>query len=265
MQFKTLFFIILSVIVFELFIVFFIIHTDSVKSDTVNNSDTENLFYNYQDTSASESIDITPTASCSETSGQKYDDIYVKDCYENRIALTFDDGPGGACTERLLDGLRKRNVKATFFLIGENAAEYPDIVKRMHEEGHIIGNHTFSHIQLSSVNIDTAYAEIVKTNEIISDITSCCPIYIRPPYGSYSDKLLAKINMTPVLWTIDPKDWDTTNVSSIVNTVVKDADCGDIILLHDIYDSSVTAALEIIDELQARGFVFVTIDQIILE
>ena len=103
------------------------------------------------------------------------------------------------------------------------------------------------------------------TNDIISDITSCCPIYIRPPYGSYSDKLLAKINMTPVLWTIDPKDWDTTNVSSIVNTVVKNAGCGDIILLHDIYDSSVTAALEIIDELQARGFVFVTIDQIILE
>ena len=86
--------------------------------------------------------------------------------------------------ERLLDGLRKRNVKATFFLIGENAAEYPDIVKRMHEEGHIIGNHTFSHIQLSSVNIDTAYAEIVKTNEIISDITSSCPIYIRNPYGN---------------------------------------------------------------------------------
>ena len=107
-----MFFIILSVIVFELFIVFFIIHTDSVKSDTVNNCDAENLFYNYQDTSASDSIDITPTASCSETSGQKYDDIYIKDCYENRIALTFDDGPGGACTERLLDGLRKRNVKA---------------------------------------------------------------------------------------------------------------------------------------------------------
>lgn len=254
MQFKTLFLIILSVVLFELGIVFFIVKNN-------DNSVNTDIFYNSYDSDCTYSQSEPESVSQSD-SNASYE---YSDCYENRIALTFDDGPHGSSTERLLDGLRERNVKATFFLIGESAQEYPELVKRMYEDGHLIGNHTYSHIQLSTVNIDTAYKEIVMTNNVISDITSYCPSYIRPPYGSYSDKLLAKINMTPVLWTIDPKDWDTTNVGSIVNAVVKNAGCGDIILLHDIYESSVTAALEIIDELQARGFVFVTVDQIILE
>lgn len=186
-------------------------------------------------------------------------------CYENIIAITFDDGPNAGTTEKLLDGLRERNVKATFFLVGENIKGNEDIIKRMYSEGHLIGNHTNTHIDLSTITADKAYQEIMTTNEIISCITGETPRYIRPPYGKYSDKLMLKINMQPILWSVDPDDWNTSNVRSVVKKVIDNVKCGDIILLHDIYDSSVAAALEIIDELQARGYVFVTADQLVLD
>lgn len=187
------------------------------------------------------------------------------ECYENIIAITFDDGPRKNTTEKLLDGLKERGVKASFFLVGTNIEGNEDIIKRMYDEGHLIGNHTYSHVQLSKVSAQQAYDEIVKTNEIISHITGETPKYIRPPYGSYSNSLLMKINMTPVLWSVDPDDWDTSNTGKVVQSVVKNVKCGDIILLHDIYDSSVTAALEIIDQLKAKGYVFVTVDQLLLD
>ena len=186
-------------------------------------------------------------------------------CYENRVAITFDDGPRSDTTEKLLDGLKERGVKATFFLIGESAEKNPEIVKRMKDEGHLIGSHTYSHVQLTNLTEAKAKEEISKANSIIEGITGEDPRYIRPPYGSYSDKLLMSVNMTPMLWTVDPNDWNTTNTAQIVKKVVSDVRCGDIILLHDIYPSSVAAALEIIDELQAKGYVFVTVDQIVLD
>ncbi|MDO5402320.1 MAG: polysaccharide deacetylase family protein [Eubacteriales bacterium] len=179
--------------------------------------------------------------------------------------MTFDDGPGTETTEELLDGLKERGVKATFFLIGKSAEKNPDIVKRIKEDGHLIGNHTYSHVQLTDFTSSKAKAEITKANSIIENILGECPKYIRPPYGSYSDKLLMSVNMSPVLWTVDPNDWNTTNTAQVVRNVVSNVKCGDIILLHDIYKSSVAAALEIIDELQAKGYVFVTVDQIILD
>ena len=187
------------------------------------------------------------------------------ECYENMIALTFDDGPRKATTEKLLDGLKERGVKATFFVIGKNIEGNEALLERMQAEGHLIGNHTYSHVQLSAVDAQKAYEEVVKTNEIISDITGAQPKYIRPPYGTYSNNLLMKINMTPVMWSVDPDDWNTSNTQQIVQSVVKNAKCGDIILLHDIYDTSVAAALEIVDQLQAKGFVFVTVDQLLLD
>jgi len=104
-----------------------------------------------------------------------------------------------------------------------------------------------------------------KTNEIIKSITGEDVKYIRPPYGAYSDKLLSHVNMTPVLWSIDPDDWATTDTAYVVKSVVYKVKNGDIILLHDIYDSSVEAALEIIDRLSSKGFVFVTVDQLMLD
>ena len=164
--------------------------------------------------------------------------------------------------------MKKRDIKATFFLIGENIEQSDnnkELVKRMHEEGHLIGNHTYSHINIKSVGCDKALSEVSRTNEIIQDITGEKVVYIRPPYGLYDEKFLDNISMVPVLWTIDPDDWDTSNVSRIVKNVVDNASNRGIILLHDCYDSSVTAAVEIIDQLTKRGYHFVTADQIILD
>lgn len=186
-------------------------------------------------------------------------------CYENKIAITFDDGPRNATTEELLEGLKERGVKATFFLIGKSAETAKDVVKRMQEDGHLIGSHTYSHVELDTLGVDNALSEINQANDVIEEITGVKTKYIRPPYGKYSDKLLMSVNMIPVLWTVDPVDWNTTNINQIVHNVVSSVKCGDIILLHDIYPTSVTAALEIIDQLQAKGFVFVTVDQLLLD
>lgn len=200
-----------------------------------------------------------------KTKVKQTNSVSLNDCYENIIAITFDDGPRQSTTEKLLDGLKERGVKATFFLVGSKVEDNQELVARMYEEGHLIGNHTYSHIQLNTVSTEEAYNEIVKTNEAIENATGEPVKYIRPPYGLYSNKLLLKINMTPVLWTVDPKDWNSDNVSQIVKNVVDTVKCGDIILMHDIYDTSVTAALEIIDQLQAKGYIFVTVDQLLLD
>lgn len=185
--------------------------------------------------------------------------------YENIVAITFDDGPRRRTTEKLLDGLQERNVKATFFLIGKNIEGNEDLIQRMYNEGHLIGNHTFSHVQLSTITHEKALQEIKDTNNKIWEITGYMPKYIRPPFGSYSDKLNMEIDMTPVLWSVDPRDWNTKNCNVVVKSVVEKVKSGDIILLHDIYDSSVTAALEIIDQLKAKGYVFVTVDELIVD
>lgn len=185
--------------------------------------------------------------------------------YEKVVALTFDDGPGYKTTMALLDGLKERGIRATFFLLGEKIEERRSVIERMHEDGHLIGNHTYSHIQLDAVNIACAKSEIEKTNEIIKEITGEYPKYIRPPFGSWNVKLESEIDMTSVLWTVDTSDWNTRDVNRIVNHVLNEVESGDIILMHDIYDTSVAAALEIVDQLKSRGYVFVTVDELLVE
>ena len=177
-----------------------------------------------------------------------------------KIAITFDDGPSPAWTPQLLDGLKERNVKATFFLIGENAKNNPELVKREAEEGHLIGNHTYHHVEITRVPDETAQEEILMTNEVITGITGEEVSYMRPPFGVWQKNL----DVMPVLWTIDPLDWTTDNEDEIINKVVTQAGENDIILLHDCYESSVNAALRIVDILQKEGFEFVTVDELIM-
>lgn len=181
-----------------------------------------------------------------------------------KIVLTFDDGPSAAWTPALLDGLKERGVKATFFLIGENADKNPEIVKRMAEEGHLIGNHTYHHVELTKVSENEARLELADTSAVIVRITGKEPEYMRPPFGAWQRKLEQEIQMLPVLWTIDPLDWTTENQDEIVNKVVTEAEENDIILLHDCYKSSIEAGLRIVDILQEEGFVFVTVDELLL-
>lgn len=182
-----------------------------------------------------------------------------------KIALTFDDGPSQAYTPVLLDGLKERGVKATFFLIGENVDKYPEVVKRLDEEGHLIGNHTYHHVEITKVSDEEAYKEIQDANEAICRITGKEPEYMRPPFGAWQRDLELKLSVLPVMWTIDPLDWTTENTDEIVNKVVTEAEENDIILLHDCYKSSVEAALRIVDILQKEGFEFVTVDELLVE
>lgn len=182
-----------------------------------------------------------------------------------RVALTFDDGPHPVYTEKLLDALKERGVKATFFVTGEHAELHPDVIKRIHDEGHLIGNHTYSHIQLTSKNKEQFQNELIQTNKILSDITGDEIQYVRPPYGSWDKQIETELNMFPVLWNIDPLDWCTANASRVANAVLKKVSDNDIILLHDYYDTSVDAAIMVVDELQKQGYDFVTVDKILFD
>lgn len=182
-----------------------------------------------------------------------------------KIALTFDDGPHPYYTEQLLDGLKERGAKATFFVLGEHVEQYPELVERMSEEGHLIGNHTYSHIQLTQRNSETFKEELIKTSELIENLTGQEVQYVRPPYGTWNKKFEKELNMFPVLWNIDPLDWSSRNVSSIVQKVTVKAKDNAIILMHDEYKTTVTAALQIVDELQKEGYEFVTVEELLLD
>ena len=182
-----------------------------------------------------------------------------------KIALTFDDGPHPYYTEQLLDGLKERGVVATFFVTGDHARLHPDVIKRMQAEGHLIGNHTYSHMQLTSKNREKFKQELMDTNAVIEEITGEEVLYVRPPYGTWDKSLESELNMFPVLWTVDPLDWCSDNVACITEKVVEKAEENDIILMHDYYESSVTAALKIVDELQAQGYEFVTVEEILFD
>ena len=182
-----------------------------------------------------------------------------------KVALTFDDGPHPSYTEQLLDGLKERGVKATFFVTGEHAALHPDVIERMSEEGHLIGNHTYSHMQLNAENKEEFKEELIRTNEVIEEITGEDVLYVRPPYGTWDKSFETELNMFPVLWTVDPLDWCSTNVSGIYSKVVNEVKENDIILMHDYFETSVTAALEVVDELIAQGYTFVTVEEILFD
>lgn len=181
------------------------------------------------------------------------------------IALTFDDGPHPVYTPKLLDGLKKRNIKASFFLMGKNISGNEAIVQRMHEEGHLIGNHTFDHVQLNKLSEADACRQITKTSLAIYNITGQYPTYVRPPFGEWREGLDCKITMLPVFWDVDPLDWNTDNTDQVVHKVIDSTAEGDIILLHDVYASSVQAALQIIDILDKKGYDFATVDRLLLD
>ena len=169
------------------------------------------------------------------------------------------------CTPQLLDGLKARGVKASFFITGQNAEKYPELVERMQREGHLIGNHTYSHIQLTKQNREQFREELVKTNGIIREITGEDPVFVRPPYGSWDKKFEEELNMFPVLWTIDPLDWCTKDAGNVARRVISKAKENAVILMHDEYDSTVRAALSVVDALQGEGYEFVTVEEILFD
>ena len=181
------------------------------------------------------------------------------------VALTFDDGPRPATTGRLLDGLALRELPATFFLVGSRLAGDPEgqaLVRRMAAEGHQIGVHTFDHVMLTDLSRRDYDAQVGRTRALLGRIAGPGDYWLRPPYG-ITDRAAEQWAASPlVLWSVDPEDWKDRDIHRIVSAVTEHVKDGDIILLHDIYDSSVDAALAIADDLTARGFTFVTVEQL---
>lgn len=181
-----------------------------------------------------------------------------------KVALTFDDGPSSKYTPLLLEGLKERGVQASFFLMGKNIEGNEALVRQMQEEGHVIGNHTYNHVQLNRVSEQKAKEEIEKTSNEIYEVTGVYPSYIRPPFGAWKKNLELSVTMLPVFWDIDTLDWKTQNVDSVLEIVQSQVEDGDIILMHDGYQSSVDAALKIVDILTEEGYDFVTVDQLVV-
>ncbi|MDD2960256.1 MAG: polysaccharide deacetylase family protein [Lachnospiraceae bacterium] len=182
-----------------------------------------------------------------------------------QVALTFDDGPHPVYTKLLLDGLKERGVKATFFVLGENIEGNQDLLQRMAGEGHLIGNHTYSHRKLCDMCQEEAVNEIMKTSSLVKGAVGEGTEYIRPPFGEWSARVEYEVAMFPVLWTVDTLDWTTKNVPLTVERATAKIKDQDIILFHDFYASSVQSALRTVDILLEKGYEFVTVDQIILE
>lgn len=180
------------------------------------------------------------------------------------VALTFDDGPSPKYTPLLLDGLKERNVRATFFLLGQNVKENQELVQRMQAEGHLLGNHTYNHVQLNKIPETTARQEILKTNNEIYEATGKYPEYMRPPYGAWKKNMELCVEMLPVFWDIDTLDWKSQNVDAILKAAGEEPEDGSIILMHDEYQTSVEAALLLIDRLKEKGYEFVTVDELIV-
>lgn len=176
-----------------------------------------------------------------------------------------DDGPNEDYTETLLEGLKERDVKVTFFLLGAEVEKYPNIVEEIHDEGHLIGTHSYEHVNLSNLSDTAAMEQVDKTNQAIHEITGEFPQYIRPPFGCWKCNLDYNAKMIEVLWDIDPLDWKTSNSDVIAKRVIDKVEEDDIILLHDASESSVKAAFKIIDELEKKGYVFVTVDEILFD
>lgn len=188
------------------------------------------------------------------------------------IALSFDDGPHPEYTIQILDLLKQYNAKATFFVLGMHAESYPDIIRREASEGHEIGNHSYSHINMRKASKKVIKEEFEKTQEIIYSISNIRPKLFRPPYGNYNDEVIEVVSSddsSVVLWTFyqDSKDWSNPGVDLIVDTTLSKIQNGDIVLFHDyVYkpkSNTVEALKRILPELIEEGYQFVTISELI--
>ena len=183
---------------------------------------------------------------------------------EKYVALTFDDGPSGRFTRRLLDGLAERDAKATFFLCGYRIAQYPKETQRIFDEGHEIALHGYSHDCMTPMSRRQIAKELADTKALLPE--GCKALWLRPPGGCCSDgvRQVAEVTNLSILdWSVDPRDWAVRDAATVGQFVLDRIQDGDVVLLHDMSDSSVDAALAIIDELQSQGFRFVTVSELV--
>ncbi|MDO5544318.1 MAG: polysaccharide deacetylase family protein [Eubacteriales bacterium] len=180
------------------------------------------------------------------------------------VALTFDDGPSGKYTRKLLDGLYDRGVQATFLLCGYRMQDYPDLTQRIFDEGHEIGYHGFTHKNMQAMSRRDIAKELEASQALLPE--GCMPVFLRPPGGCCSDAVrqVAEVRNLAILnWSVDPRDWATHDTAAIERAVLKNVKDGDIVLLHDMSDSSVKAALDIVDVLLQKDYEIVTVSRLV--
>mgnify|MGYP004664514843 FL=1 len=179
------------------------------------------------------------------------------------VALTFDDGPSPRCTPQLLDGLKARDVRATFFVVGCQVEKDPDIVVRMAAEGHQVGNHSYDHKELDKLSVREAAEDMEKNDALLHRLLGAGDYWVRPPYGLLSESERQALAVPVIGWSLDTEDWKSKNTEKILDILYRQVSDGDIILLHDRYLNSVSAALQAIDHLQQQGYRFVTVSELL--
>lgn len=204
------------------------------------------------------------------TGWQTIDD---KDCYFDEdgkydetkqrpmIALTFDDGPG-EYTEELINCLVENNAKATFFMLGQNVEAYPEIAKKLSDAGMELGNHSYSHPDLVTIGAEAAAQQVSNTDAALKAATGFEATVMRPPGGSFNDSVKAAINHPLIIWSIDTRDWATKSEDQTYQVVMDNAQDGSVVLMHDIHEWSVKAAIRMIPDLIAKGFKLVTVSEL---
>lgn len=198
---------------------------------------------------------VKPDQLASETS--------IIDPNQKYIALTFDDGPLPATTTKIIQTLAKKDVKATFFLLGQNAKAYPDLVKQLYESGHELASHSYSHPSLKNLSKEAIQNEILATDKAIFEATGQLPKTLRPPYGAINADVAAIVGKPIVQWSVDSLDWKSKNATAIQKIIQKTVTSGSIILMHDIQPATAEALEKVIDSLTTQGYQFVTVQELL--
>ena len=204
------------------------------------------------------------TQATPEDPGVTFNSVHVDGPY---IAMTFDDGPSETLTPKLLDLLATHHIKATFFVIGENVAEHPEIVARAAREGHEIANHSWSHPNFGKMSQESVRSQVQRTDDAIKSATGKRPTLLRPPYGSITERekrwIHDEFGYDIILWDVDPLDWKRPGPAVVRNRILKETRPGSIVLSHDIHPGTIEAMPSTFNELEAKGFKFVTVSELI--
>lgn len=188
-----------------------------------------------------------------------------------KVVLTFDDGPHPRTTPLILQILKRRNLKAIFFVLGLQAQKFPELIKQIHDEGHLIGNHSYGHKNLAQLSEEKLREELGKTSRLIESITGSKPEFLRPPYGAMNRNVLRVANsegMSVVMWTVDPKDWQNKNELTVLRNLDRQLGFsggnmrGGVVLMHDIYPSTVRALGPLLDRLATNEYRVASIDKL---
>ncbi|HHA9293882.1 TPA: polysaccharide deacetylase family protein, partial [Streptococcus pneumoniae] len=188
---------------------------------------------------------------------------YFDKKYQKVVALTFDDGPNPATTPQVLETLAKYDIKATFFVLGKNVSGNEDLVKRIKSEGHVVGNHSWSHPILSQLSLDEAKKQITDTEDVLTKVLGSSSKLMRPPYGAITDDIRNSLDLSFIMWDVDSLDWKSKNEASILTEIQHQVANGSIVLMHDIHSPTVNALPRVIEYLKNQGYTFVTIPEML--